>query len=155
MLEAPSGGSGLLALIVVAVIVVVAVIGAGMLSSDATERTATTSAAQQAAERERTERAALAEQTARHAAELRAEQAANLLPVIYIGGIGIVGLLVLVIALHSLSWAEGKQTQRTLLLIEAQRQARYEQLAAPREDALLFAPVRQTRRVYTNEEVEA
>ena len=133
-----------LALLGIAVCVVVIVVAAKPLASEQTacaqERTMQVQAqaqAQTAVQQERTERERLANELQQQTAGLRAEQDARailvraegdaratngLLMILAVGAVVAAGCLVLGFVLFGVSWFEGKQTQRTLLLIEAQRQ---------------------------------
>lgn len=133
-LEAPGNGRVIAAVIIMAIIGVIMLFVIRPLSNDATERQAyqyqiaqAQASAQQTAEQERTERERLNVETERQAAVLRAEQDArttNHLAVIgTIAAVVLGGLLIIGFMMFMVSWTEGKQLQRTILLIEAQRQA--------------------------------
>lgn len=154
MLEAPEGGAKVLLVVLCLVGVVALLVTASSLSQDATERTAATTNAQimaewaqtertQIAEAERTERERLSTEVERQSAVLRAEQDArttNTLSIIGMvtGGV-LLGLLVLAFFLFGMNWASGQQLQRTLLLIEAQREARMP-LRQPDAETALIVP---------------
>lgn len=125
-------GKVFLAILGIAICIVVIFIAAKPLASEQTaraqERTLQVQAqaqAQTAVQQERTERERLANELQQQTAGLRAEQDARttngLLLILAVGAVVAVGCLVLGFVLFGVSWFEGKQTQRTLLLIEAQR----------------------------------
>jgi hypothetical protein len=119
-------GCGLLA-VALAGLVTLAVLAAGPIVEDLSGAQQAQANAQQAAERERTERERLAQETTRQQAQLRAEADArtqNTVLLILAGGLSLAGLIMLAGAvLVGANWLDQRQLQRTLLLIEAQRQA--------------------------------
>lgn len=131
--KSSSGGCAILGAVAV-LIVVLALVVAGPVTSNLatvqTERTAATqaqAAAQQSAERERTERERLAQETARQNSQLRAEadgRTQNTATLILTAGLVILaGLLFGGLFMFGLNWYDTRTLQRTLLLLEAQRQA--------------------------------
>jgi hypothetical protein len=112
------------------------------MSNEATRRAEERTIQIQAAEHEATERERLAQTTHQQLAQLRAEETARI--VNYAALAGLVGLVAMIIILAAgflfaaVNWLDNQQTRRTLLILEAQRQAAPFQLPAPRPHQRTF-----------------
>jgi hypothetical protein len=118
-------------LVIAMIVLGCAIIGLAVIrpmSADATQRAATQAQAAQVEATERTERERLGQATLQQSAALRAEQDARVAGYLSIGGLVIAGLTGLLVLgggmLLIVDHVDARTMRRTLVLLDAQRQAR-------------------------------
>ena len=131
-------------ILVLAALIALAVVGFFIIvpiSDGATQRAQYSLQTTQAGENGQTERATQEQQTQRHTADLRAEGSARITDytalLLSAGGAVVAVMLAAGVVGCGLNWLDNQQTRRTLLILEAQRQAAQmqwrTQLYLPRE----------------------